>query len=261
MGDESRWIFAMAIAACFSGAGSALGQGARQGQQQPVPVENLPPGIVAETFDTRVEGHRDLTFYLRKPRAGAVAPGGVMAICTVGERRIAIDLTERSPHFAHLLALADRRDLAVIAFGQPSTGGAWDRRVSTQDLAALDAGRLGRTFDALAREWARLIGQFARKHSLPERGYLLYGICGGAQYAHRLALRQPQLFRAVHAHYGGSYDAPTRGGRDLLWLITTYEDDAGHLPSQRFFVACAAAGYRMILKAYPRGATARRSPG
>ncbi len=39
----------------------------------------------------------------------------------------------------------------------------------------------------------------------------------------------------------------------MLWLITTYEDDAGHLPAQRSYAACVQAGYRMILKAYPRG--------
>lgn len=213
-------------------------------------------GLVVQTFPARVTGLKEIKFYLR-PVGGIVErkPKGVLAICKFGDRGdIPEDLSASSPHFGYLVNFADEHDLAAIAFGQPTAGGAWDRRVSTDEMEAKEAREFDKNFESIAREWARAASKFASENKLPSSGWLLYGICGGAQYAHRLALREPRMFRAVHAHYGGSYDAPNRGGASVQWLITTWEDDVGHVPAQRFYRACLDLGYRIMIRSLPRRA-------
>ncbi|HPA17937.1 MAG TPA: hypothetical protein PLU30_09325 [Verrucomicrobiae bacterium] len=246
-----RWrvVFSCAI---LLGVGCALGI-ARAGEAE------RPDGLVVATFPARVSGIRDMKFYLR-PVGGVLdrKPKGVLAICAVGERvEIPTYLSASSPDFGYLVDFADRNDLAMMAFGQPTKGGAWDRRVSGDEMEADIARDFDKNFEAVAREWARAATKFAADNRLPTTGWFLYGMCGGAQYAHRLALREPRMFKAVHAHFGGSYDVPTRGGNSVLWLITTFEDDVGHVPSQRFYRSCLDLGYRIMIRSVPR----RADPG
>lgn len=219
-------------------------------------TDEMTDGLVVATFPARVSGLKEIKFYLR-PVGGALErkAKGVLAICKFGDRGdIPLDLSAGSPHFGYLVDFADRNDLAVIAFGQPTAGGAWDRRVSTDEMEDSAAREFDKNFESIAREWARAASKFAGDNRLPTNGWLMYGICGGAQYAHRLALREPRMFKAVHAHYGGSYDVPTRSGDSVLWLITTWEDDVGHVPAQRFYRACLSLGYRIMIRSLPRTA-------
>lgn len=213
-------------------------------------------GLVVTTFPARVKGLRDMIFYLR-PVGGIYArqAKGVLAICSVrAEIDVDMYLSASSSAFGYLIDFADKNDIAVMAFGQPTTGGAWNRRVSTDEMEAAEADIFDKNFESVSREWARAASKFASDNKLPTSGWLLYGMCGGAQYAHRLALRHPRMFKAVHAHYGGSYDVPTRGGNSVLWLITTWEDDVGHVPSQRFYRACTELNYRIMIRSLPRTA-------
>ncbi len=208
--------------------------------------------VVIETFKTGNE-QRDLTLYLRRPAnlAETDPVHGVLAICKYGDREIEMDLTGGSRHFGYLIDFADKNNLAVVAFGQPAKQG-WDRTVSSADLSRRDAAEQDRRLDDMARDWSRIISRFARSHQLPEKDWLLYGICGGAQYAHRLALRQPQHFKAVHVHWGGSYDVPTAEGASLIWLVTSWADEPAYVAAQRFFQSCVEANYRIILKGHTR---------
>ncbi len=213
-------------------------------------------GLVVATFPARVSGIRDMRFYLR-PVGGVYArkPKGVLAICSVGERvDIPTYLTTGSSSFGYLIDFADNNDIAVMAFGQPTRGDAWNRRVSTDEMEDNEARELDKNFESVSREWAKAAAKFAGDNRLPTTGWLMYGMCGGAQYAHRLALRHPRMFKAVHAHFGGSYDAPTRAGNSVLWLITTWEDDVGHVPSQRFYRSCLDLDYRIMVRSLPRTA-------
>lgn len=238
-----------ALCASFLALGPAAGLARDRG-------EGDPGGLVVATFPARVSGLKEIKFYLR-PVGGILEKKakGVMAICKFGDRGdIPLDLSASSQHFGYLVNFADEHDLAVIAFGQPTAGGAWDRRVSTDEMEDKAAEEFDKNFESIAREWARAASKFASDNRLPSGGWLMYGICGGAQYAHRLALREPRLFRAMHAHYGGSYDVPTRGGASVQWLITTWEDDVGHVPAQRFYRACLGQGYRIMIRSLPRNA-------
>jgi hypothetical protein len=84
----------------------------------------------------------------------------------------------------------------------------------------------------------------------------MYGLCGGAQYAHRIALREPERFKAVHVHYGGSYDIPTEKAKNLFWLVTSRADEPAYIAAQRFYRQARALDYNMILKGY----TSRNAP-
>ena len=209
--------------------------------------------VIVESYDTG-NNQKDLNLYLRRPTSLAAGEPvkGVLAICKYGERNIEMDLSNGSRHFGYLVQFANERGLAVVAFGQPAKKG-WDKNVSSADLSSRDARKQDAALDRMAREWSRIISRFATKHDLPDRGWLLYGICGGAQYAHRIALRQPQHFRAVHVHWGGSYDVPTHEGSSILWLVTSWADEPAYVAAQRFFRGCVKENYRVILKGHRRG--------
>lgn len=219
--------------------------------------ERSMPGVIVEGFESRKKGFRDLNLYLRYPHGrGKKEVDGVLAICLYGERGLqGWSLNSQSSRFGHLINLADRHNLAVVAFGQPAAG-AWNRTVSSSDLTGREASQQDRKLDTFSREWSKIINQFSARHDLPSKEWLLYGICGGAQYAHRLALREPQHFLAVHAHYGGSYDVPTPQAANLLWLVTTWADEPAYDAAQRFFKACREANYPIILKGLKRQGTA-----
>ena len=217
---------------------------------------NLPPGIIKESYQLRLSNHKDLNLYLRYPEGGKEAVKGVLAFCKFGDRDIQLDLSSGARHFGHLIQFADQYSYAIVAFGQPSRRG-WNRTVSTDQLSRRAASEQDRNLDALSREWSRTITRFAKKYSLPDRDWLLYGICGGAQYAHRIALRQPQHFAAVHVHYGGSYDVPTEEGKSIRWLVTSFLDEPAYMGAQRFYQQCREKGYEMILKGFSQ----KRKPG
>lgn len=214
--------------------------------------EILPDGIIRESYDLRLPGHSDLNLYLKYPSGGKEAVQGVLAICKYGDRDLVLDLTGGSHHFGYLIEFAEQNQLALVAFGQPSRKG-WNRTVSTDQLSNREAADQNRVLSALAREWSRTMERFARKYEIPAEGWLMYGLCGGAQYAHRIALREPDRFKAVHVHYGGSYDIPTEKGRKLFWLVTSRADEPAYIAAQRFYRQARELNYDMILKGYTQG--------
>ncbi len=212
--------------------------------------EELPTGIIKESYSTRQKGSADITFYLRYPSSGVDQVKGVIAICPPGGRGLAVHMGDKSRHYGYLLQFADEHDLATVGFGPPGRG--WDRTKNSDMLSARDAAAQNKKLDGLARDLSRAIERFTKKYKLPVRDWLLYGTCGGAQYAHRMALRQAQHFKAVHVHYGGSYDVPTSGGKSVQWLVTSHADEPAYIAAQRFYRQSKEMGYRMILKGYTR---------
>lgn len=212
--------------------------------------ENLPEGVIKETYDLRTKGTAArLNLYLKYPSGGKEAVQGVIIICKFGDREIEFDLTGEGGRFGYLLEFAEQNQLAMVAFGQPARRG-WNRTVSSDQLSSREAAEQDRKLDASAREWSRIVGQFARKYGIPENDWLMYGLCGGAQYAHRIALREPERFKAVHVHYGGSYDIPTPRAKDLFWLVTSRADEPAYIAAQRFYRKAREMNYNMILKGY-----------
>lgn len=151
----------------------------------------------------------------------------------------------------HLQDFVEQRNIAVIAFGQPG-GGRWNRTVNSDLLSSAEAAEQDRKMDEISREWASLAKRFCRKNNLPDRDWFIYGACGGAQFAHRVAFRTPELFRAIHVHYGGSYDEPAMKGKSIEWLVTTHADEPSYIAAQHFFRKCREMGFQIILKGYTR---------
>ena len=81
--------------------------------------EILPSGVLKETYSTRQQGSADITFYLRYPSSGSENVKGVKAICPPGGRGLAVHLADKSRHYGYLLDLADKYQLATVAFGPP----------------------------------------------------------------------------------------------------------------------------------------------
>ena len=216
---------------------------------------------ISETYPADATGRNELILHLTLPDATAgddektdakdepakAKVMGVMAICSYSDRGMEANLGG-SPRFSHLIKFAERHQMAVIAFGMP-TGG-WNRRVNSSDLSGKEAAEQSRKLDDSARYWSRAVRKLASRHQLPDEGWFLYGVCGGAQYAHRLAFREPDLFRAVHIHYGGSYGTPTKQAKDILWLVTTRADEPNYIAAQKFFQESKQLDYRMILKGF-----------
>lgn len=218
--------------------------------QREAPDEALPPGIIKETYSTSKTGSADLSLYLRYPSSGKDNIKGVIAVCTPGGRGLGEHLTGESRYFGYILKFADTHHLATVAFGPPGRG--WDRTKNSDMLSTRDANVQNKALGELARDLSRAIERFAKKHEIPSNGWMLYGLCGGAQYAHRVALREPQHFKAVHVHYGGSYDVPTPQGKSINWLVTSLADEPAYIAAQRFYKQCKEMDYQMILKGITR---------
>jgi len=78
---------------------------------------------------------------------------------------------------------------------------------------------------------------------------MLYGFSGGAQIAHRIALRKPDYFSGIHIHVNSSYDTPTPKAKNLVWLVTTGELEYGYPAATRFYQKMIDLGYAVIFKA------------
>jgi hypothetical protein len=99
-----------------------------------------------------------------------------------------------------------------------------------------------------ARAWNRALNVICIKYDLSENDYLMYGISRGAQWAHRLALREPHRFLALHAHVNSSYEEPIAQGKIVLWLITTGDREYGYPAARIFYDKCRALGYPILFK-------------
>ena len=78
---------------------------------------------------------------------------------------------------------------------------------------------------------------------------LVYGVSGGAQTVHRLAMRTPEHFFAIHMHINSSYDRVDKNGDKMLWLVTTGTREFGYPAGIRFYEAARKKGYKMIFRA------------
>lgn len=211
---------------------------------------------LAET--TRIPRYENITFYLRMPRGWSeasvpyssskeISVRGVLAVCShrVDPDIVAGNVKANGP-FRHLVRFADRHKLALVTwtnFKGYVTGTSGDE-MDRKEYAEYD-----RNFNQRVREWENGYSRLATRYGLPRENIMIYGISGGAQMAHRLVLRRPNYFSAVHVHVNSSYDVPSRDANSVLWLVTTGTREYGYPAGERFYRQALEQGYHMIFRA------------
>lgn len=213
-------------------------------------VSNSPP-VVTHRVHTRSSRQPRLTLFLQKDEKKTVK--GVLSVCLLANKPEDVKWrllnTSSRNEIGRVVAFARTNSLAVIAWG--SSKGLWNPRLNWNQLNRQTMKALDREFDHVANAWDNAMSYFVNTYKLPREGYLLWGFSGAAQYAQRLALRKPGVFRAVHIHVSSSYDLPVPEGRKILWCVTTGENENGYQRSLSFLKEAKRIGYPIIYKAYP----------
>lgn len=193
-----------------------------------------------------------ITLFVRPPTG--VKDGsqvkGVLAMCILANRvgDIRKKLQEQDPgaEVKGLIGFAEKHQLAVLCWGSTNL---WNPRMSSDEQSKKVNREMDESFDDVAKAWERGVQELSKKYGIPDRNFMLWGQSGAAQWAHRLALRKPDYFLAVHVHIPSSFDQPTAEADKILWLLTTGELEAGYERATRFYAQCRALGYPMIFKA------------
>lgn len=207
--------------------------------------------VIERVVTTNNPRHPKITLFLRLPRG--VSDGsevrGVLAMCVlannVGEIRRKLQGENPGAEMGALARFADARKLAIICWGAQVL---WRAGASYDELERRTNNELDESFDVVANAWERGVQGFHETAGIPERNFLLWGVCASAQWAHRLALRKPHRFLAAYVHMPSSFDRPTPQAANMLWLLTVGELDGGYERGARFFQDCRAMGYPIIFK-------------
>ncbi len=197
---------------------------------------------------------QQLTLFLRMPN-GVEDPSevtGVLVVCVlwtgIDVARIDMQQPELRGDYNGIFAYANYHKLAILAWGGP--GAEWDPRKNYNDMGKLQVSTMDKELDTVADAWEKGVQDLTTQYDLPKKDYLLWGICGSAQWAQRLCLRKPDYFLATYMLIPGSFDEPTPGGSKVLWCLCTGDEYGGYENALRWYKECCAMGYPMIFKAY-----------
>ena len=210
-------------------------------------------GIIEHIVKTKLKDYEKITLFLRLPK-GDARPKGVLCLSVLANTPLNVREMLRTKNLAghgiedSLCEFAEKRGFAVVAWGARRL---WNPMRNWDELPRAEAKRIDSSFDHVASAWDTAMDFFADKYGVPRSGYVMYGGCGAAQYAMRLALRRPSRFLAVHVHMPGSYDVPVKDGSSILWCITIGENEIGCERSRRFFRRARDIGYSIVYKTYP----------
>jgi hypothetical protein len=223
-------------------------------QPSRVPREVVSDPVVEHVVKTGNAKQPQLTLFMRPPigMADMSEADGVLAMCllanSVEEVKIRLQKADSTDDVGGILRFAEKRKLVILCWGSRSL---WDPRKNWDELDKGSVKQMDDTFDDVAAAWARGVENLAHRYGIPDKEFLLWGVSGAAQYAQRLALRKPQYFLAVHAHIPSSFDKPTTDAAQVLWCLTTGENESGYERSLRFLAECRGMGYPIIYKAIP----------
>jgi hypothetical protein len=208
--------------------------------------------VIEHVVKTHNEKQPQITLFMRPPvgMTDISEADGVLAMCllagNVGEIKRRLQELDTKDDVGSVLRFADKHKLVILCWGSRSL---WNPNANWDEQSRQITKQMDETFDVVAKAWAKGVEELSRKYGMPDKNFLLWGVCGAGQYAARLALRQPQYFLAVHVHMPGSFDKPTPKANQVLWCLTTGELESGHERSLRFFYACKNLGYPIIYKA------------
>lgn len=195
-----------------------------------------------------------ITFYVRFPVgiSNSAESQGVLAMCllanNVEEIKRRLQNLNSDDEVGGLLRFAQDNKLTVICWGAKRL---WDPRANWDEQSKRTNRLLDQDFDEIADAWADGIDDISKKYRIPKNKFLLWGISAAGQYAARLALRKPEYFQAIHIHIPSSFDNPTPKAKQILWCLTTGENEIGYARSLRFLRECQKLGYPIIYKAIP----------
>lgn len=220
----------------------------------PPPVSRrvpIPEPVIEHAVLTRNPKQPKITLFLRFPNGikDASEVKGVLAMCllanNVGEIRRKLE--QKNPaDYGGLFQYADRKGFAILCWGAQTL---WRPDASYDELERETNKELDRGFDEVAAAWERGVGDLHEKYGIPTQGFLLWGVCASAQWAHRLVLRKPDHFLAAYIHIPSSFDKPTPEAAKVMWLLTSGELDGGYQHGIRWYADCREAGYPIIYKA------------
>jgi len=175
---------------------------------------------------------------------------GVLAMCmmanSVQEIRDRLNAIQASDDPNPYFAFAESHKLAIVAWGARWV---WNSYANFDELNQDQIHAWDDNFQKLADAWDRGVDLLVHNYGIPDHDYLMYGLCAGGEWVHRLALHKPKRFLAVQMHISSSYDAPTPEANHLMWLLTTGELDSGCDRARRFYETARAMHYPIIFKA------------
>lgn len=210
--------------------------------------------VIEHVVKTHNEKQPQITLFMRPPvgMTDISEADGVLAMCmlanNVSEIKRRLQELEIKDDVGSILRFANQHKLVILCWGSRSL---WNPRANWDEQSKQINKQMDETFDDVAKAWAKGVEELSRKYGMPDKGFLLWGFCGSAQYAARLALRQPQFFLAIHIHMPGSFDKPIPKANQVLWCLTTGELESGYERSLRFVSACRELGYPIVYKAIP----------
>lgn len=197
--------------------------------------------------------HPEITLFLRMPKKISSPSDikGVIALCVLAssveemKRRLQ---DHQNPELGITLNYADANQLAVVCWGARTL---WRPGASHDELEKETNLSIGASFDQVANAWERGVQDLHRLYGIPKRDFMLWGVCGAAQWGHRLVMRKSDYFLAAYIHIPSSFDRPTKDAARVLWLLTTGELDSGYERGGRFYRHCISLGYPIIYKPIP----------
>lgn len=178
---------------------------------------------------------------------GVKSVRGVLIICTWDKNPGALvgNVSIQRSKFGSLVRFADTNGLAVMTW---SNFGGYQTKISSDEMGRKAARSSDAFFNERLAEWEYGIKRIVKRFNLPSDSYMGYGLSGGAQILHRMALRKPQYFSGIHVHVNSSYDIPTPKGKDVVWLVSTGEFELGCPAATRFYQKMVKMGYCAIFK-------------
>lgn len=228
----------------------------------PTPQQTADPIIIRKSIKTHCRQQPFLEMVLRLPPGCTKdhPPEGTIAFCTwegnanqIAEKlRYRPDLKSLAtggPVWIanNIVKYADEHHFAVLSW---ETRRVWSLAANTDELKQSERRDFETNFDKLCLAWVAGVGLLHEGNQMPDKDMLLYGISRGAEWAHRLALREPEYFLAVHLHISSTYDTPTPAANSVLWLLTTGELEGGYEHAIHFYTECRKLKYPILFKAF-----------
>lgn len=206
--------------------------------------------VVEQVVHTRNSKQPQITLFMRPPKGISDYSDvkGVLCACMLAknlqEIRSGLLAAKPSGYFGVWMRFADAHKLAIIAWGSRHI---WkDESYFEEDEKTERLDDVG--FEEVANAWERGVKTFGEKFGIPTRDFLIAGYSASGQWAHRLVLRKPEYFLAIHIHIPCIMDEPRPEANRVLWLITGGELDANYEHTKRFFQDATKLGYPIIHK-------------